>query len=364
MSLSMNLFQIIFLLGGIHGLLIFFIVISKESKKYNRFVFSIFLLSISLACIKTSLQQVIPEFGSTFPLPLLFQFSWGPLLFLYTQSTLYKEFTFNTLHIRMFIPSFLFDVVFILVWKLGIIDSVLFFQMSFFLDITASIHFSYFIFRSIRILKSYRNGLEGFYSSISDDTINWLISLYVVCGVMLVCWLFYLTSTLYLSSYDLPFANMKTYYFPYIWLSATIYYLVYRWHAGNSIQQIDIPVKSAKFAKNLLYDPSVVGEQVLKNKYYLDPKLTIKKLAMEMGLNINDLSQTINVGMGKTFNDFINELRVNEVKQKIGDPRYVHLNNLGIAMESGFNSKATYNRAFKKFTGQTPSEYLNGLSKR
>ncbi|WP_299530239.1 AraC family transcriptional regulator [Ulvibacterium sp.] len=77
-----------------------------------------------------------------------------------------------------------------------------------------------------------------------------------------------------------------------------------------------------------------------------------------MELNINDLSQTINIGLGKTFNDFINELRVNEVKKKMHNPKYDHLNYLGIAMESGFNSKATFNRAFKKFTGENPTTYL------
>lgn len=358
MSLSLNLFHVIFLLGGIHGLFVFFAVISKKSKSKNRLIFSLFLLSISLACLKIALQEIFPVFWSTFPLPLLFQFAWGPLLLLYTQSTLYKKFANNAFNFSLFIPSFLFDFLFVVLGKLAIIDVELYYQMSFIIDIAASIHFSYFIFRSIGILKSYRKGLEGFYSNISEETINWLISLYIICGVMLVCWLFYISSTLYLSSYDLPIANIKTYYFSYIWLSATIYYLVYRWHVGSSIQQIDKPVKSRKSVKNLRYDPSEVFEQVSKNKYYLDPKLTLKKLATQMELNINDLSQTINIGLGKTFNDFINELRVNEVKQKIHDAKYAHLNYLGIAMESGFNSKATFNRAFKKFTGVNPTTYL------
>ena len=362
MSFSINVFQFIFLLGGIHGLLIFFATTYKQSKNNNRLIFSIFLLSISLACIKTSLQEVIPDFWSSFPIPLLFQFAWGPLLFLYTQTMLYKKFVIDNHYISLFIPSFLFDFLFVVVSKSTFIG--VYYQLSIIIDAAAALHFSYFIFRSILILKSYQKGLEGFYSNISKDTINWLISLYVVCGVLLVCWLFYLISTLYLLSYDLPFANIKTYYFSYTWLSVTIYYLVYRWHTGKSIQQIDKPLKSIKSVKNLLYDPSLILEQVSKNKYYLDPRLTLKKLATQMELNINDLSQTINIGLGKSFNNFINELRVNEVKQKMQDPKYAHLNYLGIAMESGFNSKATFNRAFKKFTGQTPSAYLNDSVKK
>ncbi|SHG97956.1 helix-turn-helix domain-containing protein [Flagellimonas flava] len=358
MNLSLNPFQFIFLLGGVHGLLIFFAVILKKNRGKNRLIFSLFLLSISLACIKIALQEIFPVFWSTFPIPLLFQFAWGPLLLLYTRSILYNKFASTAFNFSLFIPSFLFDFLFVLVSKLGIIDLELFYQMSFIIDIAAAIHFSFFIFQSIGVLKSYRKGLEGFYSNISEETINWLVSLYIICGVMLVCWLLYILSSLYLSSFDLPFANLKTYYFSYIWLSATIYYLVYRWHVGSSIQQIDKPVKSRKSVKRLLYDPNEIFEQVSKNKYYLDPKLTLKKLANQMELNINDLSQTINIGLGKTFSDFINELRVDEVKQKIHDPKYAHLNYLGIAMESGFNSKATFNRAFKKFTGENPTTYL------
>lgn len=84
MNISLNLFHLIFLLGGIHGLLIFFAVIPKKGKSKNRLIFSLSLLSISLACLKTAPQEIFPVFWSTFPLPLLFQFAWGPLLLLYT----------------------------------------------------------------------------------------------------------------------------------------------------------------------------------------------------------------------------------------------------------------------------------------
>jgi AraC-like DNA-binding protein len=72
------------------------------------------------------------------------------------------------------------------------------------------------------------------------------------------------------------------------------------------------------------------------------------------------LSFAINNGFGKNFNDFINELRIEEVKSRMERSGDAGL--LAIAFESGFNSKATFNRAFKKFTGLTPREYQENLN--
>ena len=76
-------------------------------------------------------------------------------------------------------------------------------------------------------------------------------------------------------------------------------------------------------------------------------------------MNTTALSFVINNGFGKNFNDFVNEFRVAEVKNKLNEGAAENLNLLGIALDSGFNSKATFNRAFKKFTGISPKEFQN-----
>ena len=69
------------------------------------------------------------------------------------------------------------------------------------------------------------------------------------------------------------------------------------------------------------------------------------------------LSQVINVGARRNFNDFVNEYRVDEFKRQVRNPANAHLSFLGLALDCGFNSKATFNRAFKKFTGLSPKEF-------
>jgi len=92
-------------------------------------------------------------------------------------------------------------------------------------------------------------------------------------------------------------------------------------------------------------------------KPYLDTNLTLPGLASDLKISSHHLSQIINENYGCNFFDFINQYRVEDVKAKIVDPSFKHYSLLGIAFESGFNSKSAFNRIFKKATGLTPSNY-------
>ncbi len=94
-------------------------------------------------------------------------------------------------------------------------------------------------------------------------------------------------------------------------------------------------------------------------KPYLDADLTLPQLATMVEIPAHHLSRVINEQFGINFFDFINQYRIEEVKLKIDNPRFNNLSLLGIAFESGFNSKSAFNRVFKKMTGITPSQYKN-----
>lgn len=96
-------------------------------------------------------------------------------------------------------------------------------------------------------------------------------------------------------------------------------------------------------------------------KPYLDTNLSLPKLAESLNVPPHHLSQVINEMHGSDFSDFINHFRVDEVKRKIQDKNFQHYSLLGIALESGFNSKSAFNRVFKNLTGITPSEFRDSL---
>jgi putative ABC transport system permease protein len=104
-------------------------------------------------------------------------------------------------------------------------------------------------------------------------------------------------------------------------------------------------------------------EAVAAGRLYEDAELTLATLAVKLNIHPHDLSRIINTGLEKNFSDFINEFRVREIARKMQDPTYAKLTLLGIAYESGFNSKTTFNRVFKEITGKTPVEYKNSLNK-
>ncbi|MGI4871514.1 MAG: helix-turn-helix domain-containing protein [Janthinobacterium lividum] len=89
---------------------------------------------------------------------------------------------------------------------------------------------------------------------------------------------------------------------------------------------------------------------------WLEPELTLTELAKRLHLPPALLSKVINTGCGQNFNDFVNAYRVREAQRLLADPRFAHYSLVGVALESGFNSRSTFNRVFKKLVGQAPSE--------
>ena len=91
---------------------------------------------------------------------------------------------------------------------------------------------------------------------------------------------------------------------------------------------------------------------------WLEPELTLTELAQRLRTNAGFLSKVINTGCGQNFNDFVNTYRVAEARRKLADRRFAHYSLVGVALESGFNSKSTFNRVFKKLLGHAPSEVM------
>jgi AraC-like DNA-binding protein len=95
------------------------------------------------------------------------------------------------------------------------------------------------------------------------------------------------------------------------------------------------------------------------NKPFRDPDLSLRGLAKELNLNERDLSQVINNNIGLRFFDYVNKYRIQDATSLIENPPDPKMTILEIMYDVGFNSKSSFNTAFLKFTGITPSEYKN-----
>lgn len=95
---------------------------------------------------------------------------------------------------------------------------------------------------------------------------------------------------------------------------------------------------------------------------YLNPSLNLRSLANQIEIHPNQLSWLLNEIIGKNFNEFINNYRIEHFKKMAVDPSNAHISLVGLAFESGFNSKTVFNTCFKKLEGMTPSAFLRQQS--
>jgi AraC-like DNA-binding protein len=87
-----------------------------------------------------------------------------------------------------------------------------------------------------------------------------------------------------------------------------------------------------------------------------DPEVSLASMAKAIGVNTTYLSRALNDGLGLTFHAFVNGRRVNTLKALLADPSETR-DLTTLAFEAGFNSKASFNRAFAQHAGMTPSAF-------
>jgi AraC-like DNA-binding protein len=97
---------------------------------------------------------------------------------------------------------------------------------------------------------------------------------------------------------------------------------------------------------------------MLVDKLYEDPELTLSDLSQKLGIHSKKVSQIINQGFNLNFNDFVNLYRTKAVIARLEEGEHNLHTLLSIAFECGFNSKSTFNRAFKRTTSLSPREYI------
>ncbi len=170
------------------------------------------------------------------------------------------------------------------------------------------------------------------------------------------------------------FVGEPTYYFLWIGMSAAIYWLGHLGIYKFGIQKERDKIRA--FTNNQMAEtiakPEILRKSkqleffeafVVNEKNFLDPLLSLEKTAEELNINKSYLSRVLNQELNISFNDYINELRVEEAKKIINQPEFEQYTLSSIGLEAGFNSKTTFYSAFKKFVGCTPSEYKKSLSK-
>lgn len=144
-----------------------------------------------------------------------------------------------------------------------------------------------------------------------------------------------------------------------------IYYIGYK-----SLQRPELLVgKLGRLTNSIAYSKSTLTEAQAKTirdklthlveqeQIFLEDTISLPSLAQKLQTTTHILSQVLNEQMGMNFFDFINSHRITEAKKRLISSQYKHLSIEGIAFDVGFKTKTSFNTAFNKFVGTTPSKF-------
>ena len=353
--MSYNLLDIIVLLGSIQGFITAFILLFSKKYGAERSLGWIMLL-LSLACLNLYLLNTLEDFSQVmvvlaYVVPLVIIMPVGPLLY---QKTLISinhpsklpRIHFQAIWIDLF-PSGLAVGYFLGLW-VGLFDG----------DHFAS--FDRFVMRYEKYADIPRWISVTTYSILSYRLIRASKSRHVrhakkpVIGFLVfqLWWLVYLIPYLLpsLSNSLLAIFNWYPLYLPMVFL---IYWLGINGLIDYKKAIAPLP-EGEGTTDQILEKLTLIMEQ---EQLFLDPQLRLEKVVELTNLPQKTISSVLNQTLHKTFNEFVNEYRVNEVKAGLLDPAKSHLTITGIAFECGFNSQATFQRTFKELTGESPSAF-------
>ncbi len=210
---------------------------------------------------------------------------------------------------------------------------------------------------------------------LSFDNLKWIYTFFKLGLLTYVFWIVALAITVAL--------NFKEFIYSYYPLRVLTTVLIY-WIGFQAILQLRLLKQRKNIRKTLQTKISALPEQeslsneitaidnnlfikidtyINKHQNFTEPKLSLESLAKELNISPSKLSTSINSRANKSFNEYINEFRVELAKQLLTDADYNNYTITAIGLESGFNSRSTFYYTFKRITGKTPSKYQKSQSR-
>lgn len=217
-----------------------------------------------------------------------------------------------------------------------------------------------YIVKCLRLLRAFDQALPHEQSDVYRYQSKWLQRLLIGFGLLWLVWIPFIAVDYFFYRYQLP---VVSYYPLYLLLAFVTIWMGVEAFLRPELILVELspikrlPTLSKDESDQLLKATNWLRGELETNLFYKDASLTLASLAKALQITPHELSRIINQGTGKNFNDLINEYRVKEVIRKMQDPTYQRMTLQGIAYESGFNSKSTFNRTFKQLTNQSPLEY-------
>ncbi len=387
--------QIILYLGSIQGLLLSIFLFSIRTNKLSNRLLAMLTLLWGLFILVFALQEEglyrkIPHLLKVF---YQFLFLFFPFLYLQVKYLLasYTKFDWKDLiHFLPFVLSLIFYMDFYIQSgeeKLYMIrnKSEYYIILQIIGDEVIALQGVLYSIFALNLIRKYRRKIKEYESTIDKNIVK---ILYLGISLNLFSWIIGITGI------HLEYFNIETgvdlFAIAYLVLVLVIYTISYSAVKSPEIFKLDIDqIREASFkgqglSKEIKYtvenvdtinqksgqkdmppqDPSlaIINDRLLdymdKEKPFLEPEISLPELAGMLDIPRNQLSGVINQIHNKNFYEFINQYRIDEVKQLLKDPKNSNYKLISLAYDAGFNSKASFNRVFKQMTNMTPSQFM------
>tara|TARA_R110002051_G_scaffold32382_2_gene73038 strand:+ start:110938 stop:112110 length:1173 start_codon:yes stop_codon:yes gene_type:complete len=228
----------------------------------------------------------------------------------------------------------------------------------------------YYLVRLMHRITAYRRRLKMLFASTDDSELGWIGWLLLIIGMS---WLLSVVSLITDNFIGQMIAGPRTAALMSLILVWTLAVWGLRQKPGFEGRYLDDPVDyssapapnaapEAKYTRSALSQEQAeriaakIEAAMVRDQLYLDPTISLPALARHIGAPTNHISQTLNETLGTCFFDYINAWRIRAAEPKIAAGSDTILD---IAMAVGFNARSSFYKAFKRETGQTPSEYRN-----
>ncbi len=295
---------------------------------------------------------------------------YGPLIYLYAQSVIFKDFKLSPRDLLHLVPFILLTVLLLSFgnqdagnnkdiigrdqpWQYYAIGLLIY------------AHFFVYLGLTYRHLGRYREVIRNKYSQIDQINLDWLSFSLNTFGL--------LTFVSMVHNFTALAGNETVFIVTLSFLLIFIFYFVNK-VVLKALRQPEIFAGIEQSESKKYKGSNLTGlqletykEELLElmrtERPYLDPQINLSDLSERLSISTKRLSQVINQSFGQSFFDFVNSYRVGEVQRILKESGDDKLTVLEAMYEAGFNSKSSFNTAFKKETGQTPTEFRKSTHK-
>ena len=311
-----------------------------------------------------------------FFMPFQQLFLLGPVLYFYVSSLLDRNFRIKKVQLWHFLPALLYLIYSLVVFVADkfILDRFYFYaderdkDLVFWYQMSGLLSMLGYLGLCLYRYKTYRKDLEQEVSYAEEVSFKWIKNFLLALSLILFLRiLFFILNP--------EWAEFGRKYWYYLSFSAIAMYIIVEGYTHAlkvrlpqrlvpdvGINPVEIPASERDMpasAEELQVLKDQIESLIRERQLHTNPRLTLSDLAHELNTNRNRISEVINQGFGLNFNEYINTRRIETVVKMLKDGKHHQTTLLGIALDCGFNSKSTFNRAFKKHTGLTPQQFIS-----